>query len=86
MIFGINTTRDMIIVSNLRITILKCHSWYLYHLSLLIMLLPILIRILQNQTDLKCQSEDNTCDQEFQLTTRACYINKASAGNRDCVK
>ena len=50
------------------------------------MLLPILIRILQNQTDLKCQSEDNTCDQEFQVTTRACYIKKASAGNRDCVK
>ena len=95
-IFGINTSRDISKLSQisltykrlvkLRKTILKCHSWYLCQISLLIMLLPILIRILRNQTDITSQSEDDTCDQEIQVTTRACHINKASAGNRDCAK
>ena len=50
MIFGINTTRDNIIsklsqisLAELRITVLKYHLWYLYQISLQIMLLPILI-------------------------------------------
>ena len=52
MIFGINTTRDISKLSQislayrlvkLRITILKYHLWYLYQISLQIMLLPILI-------------------------------------------
>ena len=50
MIFRINTTRDISKLSQislaqrlvkLRITILKCDSWYLCQISLLIMLLPI---------------------------------------------
>ena len=49
MIFGINTTRDISKLSQisqlaeLRITVFKYHSWYLYQISLQIMLLPILI-------------------------------------------
>ena len=43
MIFGVNTTRDISKLSNLRITILKYHAWYLCQISLQIMLLPILI-------------------------------------------
>ena len=48
MIFGINTTRDIsklsqISLAELRITVLKYHLWYLYQISLQIMLLPILI-------------------------------------------
>ena len=43
MIFGINTTGDISKSSQLRITILKYHSWYLCQISLQIMLLPILI-------------------------------------------
>ena len=55
MIFGINTTCDISKLSQisltyrlvkLRITILKYHSWYLYQISLHIMLLPILIVLL----------------------------------------
>ena len=56
MIFGINTTRDISKLSKislawrlvkLRITISKCHSWYLCQISLQIMLLPI--QILENE-------------------------------------
>ena len=43
MIFGINTTRHISKLSQLRITISKYHSWYLCQISLQIMLLPILI-------------------------------------------
>ena len=53
MIFGIETTRDISKLSQislayrlvqLRVTILKYHSWYLCQISLQIMLLPIQIR------------------------------------------
>ena len=55
MIFGINTTRYISKLSQislayrlvkLRITISKYHSWYLCHISLQIMLLPILTKCL----------------------------------------
>ena len=50
MIFGINTTRDIsklsqISLAELRITVLKYHLWYLYQISLQIMLLPIQIQL-----------------------------------------
>ena len=51
-VFGINTTCDISKLSQIsravRITILKCHSWYLCQISLQIMLLPI--QILHNST------------------------------------
>ena len=53
MIFGTNTTRDISKLSQLRITILKYHSWYLRQISLQIMLLPIQIKKLTERLEIQ---------------------------------
>ena len=77
MIFGINTTRDISKSSRIKlgITILKYHSWYLWQISLQIMLLPIQkLFLLDWRSNFSSSRGGNTMMSAFTWTCSTLYF------------
>ena len=95
MIFCINTTRDISKLSQislasrlvkLRITILKYHSWYLYQISLQIMLLPIQFHNSYFDSASHVTSHFKTIHSYIVLRCRATYLQVSLGGIEELAK